>query len=267
MALVPFPAASVPPPVPEEPPDDDRTAKMSFLEHLDELRTRLIRSVTALVAAFLICLFFIDKIQAFIMKPLYATLPRGGSFIFTEPTEGFMLQMKIAALAGVFLAAPVILWQLWKFIAPGLYSHEKKFAIPFVLFASVFFAAGGLFSHYVAFPWAWMFFASYTTEYMTFMPKVSSTFSLYAKMLLGFGVVFQMPTLVFFLARVGGITARFLIRNTKYAILIIFIVAAVLSPGTDVVSQALMAGPMLLLYAISIVIAWVFGKKKSSAPL
>jgi sec-independent protein translocase protein TatC len=265
MALVPFPGAAVPAPdFDPEPEDDDRTAKMSFLEHLDELRRRLIWSVSALVGGFLICLLFIGPIKAFVMEPLVRVLPKGGTLIYTEPTEGFMLGMKMAALAGLFLAAPVILWQLWKFIAPGLYAHEKKFAIPFVVFATFFFTAGALFSHYIAFPWAWEFFASFSTEYMTFTPKVGSVFSLYVKMLLGFGAIFQMPTIVFFLARVGGITARFLIKNIKYAILIIFIIAAVLSPGTDVVSQAMMAGPMMVLYVISIVIAWVFGKRKTA---
>ena len=205
MALVPFPGAAVPAPdFDPEPEEDDRTAKMSFLEHLDELRKRLISSVVALVGGFLICLFFIGPIKAFVMEPLVRVLPRGGTLIYTEPTEGFMLGMKMAALAGLFLAAPVILWQLWKFIAPGLYAHEKKFAIPFVVFATFFFTAGALFSHYIAFPWAWEFFASFSTEYMTFTPKVGSVFSLYVKMLLAFGVIFQMPTIVFFLARVGG---------------------------------------------------------------
>lgn len=262
MTLVPFPGASAPTPDPDyEPEEDDRTAKMSFLEHLDELRKRLIVATVSLSAGFVFCLFFAGRIQAFIMRPLYATLPPGGQFIYTQPTEAFMLQLKMAALAGLFVALPVILWQLWRFIAPGLYSHEKKFAIPFVIFSTFFFVAGGLFSHYLAFPWAWKFFSSYATDYMTFLPSISATFSIYVKMLLAFGAVFQMPTLVFFLARVGAVSARFLIRNTKYAVLIIFILGAVLSPGGDIVSQALMAGPMLGLYGLSIVIAWVFGKR------
>jgi sec-independent protein translocase protein TatC len=263
MALVKFPGASAPAPDDDyEPEEDDRTAKMSFLEHLDELRTRLITSTVSLSVGFVICLFFAGRIQAFIMRPLYATLPPGGRFIYTQPTEAFMLQLKMAALAGLFLASPVVLWQLWKFIAPGLYAHEKKFAVPFVVFSTFFFVSGGLFSHYLAFPWAWRFFASYATDYMTFMPTISATFSIYVRMLLAFGAVFQMPTLVFFLARVGVVTARTLIRNTKYAVLIIFVLGAVLSPGGDVVSQALMAGPMLGLYALSIVIAWAFGKRR-----
>ncbi len=242
--------------------DEDATAKMSFLEHLDELRKRLIVSVVAIAVGFSICIFFIDKIFAFIMRPLLTVLPKGGHFIYTEPAEMFMLQLKGAALAGLVLATPVVLYQLWLFIAPGLYAHEKKFAIPFVFMATFFFVAGVLFSHFIAFPWTWAFFASFSTDYVDFMPKVSPVFSFYAKMLLAFGVIFQMPTIVFFLARFGLVTARFLLRYFKYAVLIIFIVAAVMTPGTDVVSQLMMALPMLLLYIISVGIAWMFGRKK-----
>jgi sec-independent protein translocase protein TatC len=125
----------------------------------------------------------------------------------------------------------------------------------------VFFVAGALFSHFLVFPWAWRFFAGFTTDYMQFLPRIQPVFSLYVRMMLAMGAVFEMPTLVFFLARVGVVTPRFLIRHTKYAILLIFIVAAVLTPGPDVVSQALMAAPMIGLYAISIVIAWIFQKQ------
>lgn len=245
--------------------EDDSAGKMSFLEHLDELRKRLIVSLASIAAGFFICLFFISRIFAFIMVPLQQVLPDGTKFIYTEPTEAFMLQLKGAALAGVVIAAPVILWQVWLFISPGLYSHEKKFAIPFVFMSTFFFLAGALFSHFIAFPWTFVFFASFTTNYMEFLPKIGPVFSLYAKMLLAFGVIFQMPTLVFFLARFGIVTARMLIRYFKYALLGIFIVAAVLTPGTDVVSQAMMAVPMLALYGVSIGVAWVFGKKRAES--
>jgi sec-independent protein translocase protein TatC len=259
--------ATLPPPdlePDEEDAAEDSAGKMSFLEHLDELRKRLIISVAGVAVGFFICLFFISDIYAFIMRPLQQVLPDGQKFIYTEPTEAFMIQLKGAALCGLVLAAPVVLSQVWLFIAPGLYAHEKKFAIPFVFMTTFFFVAGALFSHSVAFPWAWKFFASFSTDYMDFAPKIAPVFSLYAKMLLAFGVVFQMPTVVFFLARLGVITARFLVRNFKYALLIIFIIAAVLSPGTDVVSQVMMAGPMLLLYVISIGIAWVFARREPS---
>lgn len=247
---------------PYEAEEEDSSSKMSFLEHLDELRKRLIVSVSAIAAGFFVCLFFIDEIFAFIMVPLQRALPQGGKFIYTEPTEAFMVQIKGAALAGLVLAAPVVLWQVWLFIAPGLYSNEKKFAIPFVFMTTFFFVAGAVFSHFVAFPWSWVFFASFTTDYMDFVPKLAPVFSLYAKMLLAFGLIFQMPTIVLFLARFGIVSARLLIRYFKYAFLGIFIIAAVISPGTDVISQLMMAVPMLLLYLVSIGVAWMFGKRK-----
>jgi sec-independent protein translocase protein TatC len=195
------------------------------------------------------------------MRPLTAVLPDGGKLVFTEPTEAFLLYIKIAALSGLILAAPIVLWQLWLFVAPGLYAQEKKFAIPFVLFSTVFFVCGAMFSHYVVFPIAWAFFASFTTDYMVFMPRIGPVFSLYVRMFLAFGVIFQLPTLVFFLARIGVVTARFLVKNFKYAVLIIFIIAAVLTPTPDPTGQILMAGPMILLYGLSILIAWVFQKR------
>ena len=185
--------------------------------------------------------------------------------LLLQPTDFELAGMKIGALAGLVLSVPFILYQLWLFIAPGLYSNEKKMAVPFVIFCTIFFALGALFSHYVAFPWTWKFFLGWQTEYMEFRPSIGEAFGLYVKMLLGFGLIFQMPTIVFFLARFGLVSARFLLRNTKYAVLIIFIVAAVISPGTDVVSQCLMAGPMLALYGVSILVAWAFAKPRNFA--
>jgi sec-independent protein translocase protein TatC len=268
MALIPFPGSNV-----ARAPDDDfedefesedAGGKMSFLEHLDELRQRLIVSIIAVVVGFLIAFLFIDRIFAFIMRPLQQILPAGGRLIYTQATEAFMLQLKMAALAGVVLAAPVIMWQLWLFIAPGLYAREKRFALPFILFSSVFFVGGVAFSHYVVFPAAWRFFASFNTDYLEFMPRVSDAFGLYAYMLLAFGVIFQMPTLVLALARMGVVTAGFLWRHTKYAVLAIFVVSAVITPSSDVVNQSLMAVPMLALYLLSIGIAWVFGRRTPS---
>jgi sec-independent protein translocase protein TatC len=269
MALVPFPSSA---PSHRDPDDDDQNdrddeldgagGKMSFLEHLDELRTRLIASVYALIAGCVVSFIFVNQTQQFIMKPLWELMPHGTKFMYTAPMEGFMLMMKIGALGGLFVALPFIILQLWLFVAPGLYANEKRFAVPFVLLGTFFFLIGAAFSHYVAFPYTWKFFLGFETEYLEFRPQISLVFSLWVKMLLAFGVIFQMPTIVFFLARMGMVTAGFLLKHTKYAILIIFILGAVLSPGTDVVSQALMAGPMLVLYAVSIGIAWLFGKKR-----
>ena len=252
--------------------DDERTAdaeesaegaRMSFLEHLDELRRRLMIAVGAIVFGMVVSFFFINDIYAFMMRPLEVLLPPGGHFITTELTEKFMLYMKIAALCGLFIASPIVMSQVWLFVAPGLYSHEKRFAIPFVVLASGFFIAGAAFSHYFVFPVAFKFFADFgPSQLVQFTPAIGPLFSVYVKMLLAMGLVFQMPTVVFFLARMGMVTARWLIRQTKYAILIIFIVAAIITPGPDVISQALVAGPMVLLYGVSIAIAWIFGKKK-----
>jgi sec-independent protein translocase protein TatC len=269
MALVQFPSASSGDD--QDPaPFDESGAKMSFLEHLDELRKRLIYIVYSLIGGCVIAYLFIGKLFDFIMKPMYAVLPHdavggAGKLIFTAGSEPFMLYMKIGFLAGIFISSPLILWQVWKFIAPGLYTHEKKFAIPFVLLSTTFFVAGGLFAHFVAFPVTWLFFNSFSTDYMVFMPKVDEAFSLYTKMLLGFGLIFEMPTLVLFLARMGVISARMLIKYFKYAFLAIFIVAAVISPGTDMMSQLVMAIPMLGLYVISIVIAYAFQKRRTPA--
>ena len=260
MALVSFPGTSPPYSAEPEEDDEDASGKMSFLEHLEELRVRLIVSLGALLAGFCVALFFIENIVDFVYTPLTAVLA-GGKFIYTEPMEGFMLRMKNAALAGLFVALRIILWQVWRFVAPGLYAHEKKFAIPFVLLSTIFFSLGAAFSHYLVFPYAIAFFATFQRPDMEFLPRVDPVFSLYVRMMLAMGLVFEMPTLAFFLARIGLITPRTLIRNIKYAVLVIFIVAAVLTPGADVASQVMMAGPMLVLYVLSIGIAWAFQKR------
>lgn len=249
---------------PADGPDGDG-ARMSFLEHLDELRRRLIIAVAAIGVGMVIAFLFIGRIVDFVMTPLNALLPAGSTFISYEMTEGFMLYMKVAALTGVFIATPVVMLQFWLFVAPGLYAHEKRFAIPFVFLATFFFLLGAAFSHYFVFPFAFGFFANFfgTDSYIRFMPSIGPLFAAYVKMMLALGLVFQMPTIVFFLARMGLVTARWLMQKTKYAILIIFIVAAIITPGPDVVSQVLVATPMTLLYGISILIAWMFQKRKA----
>lgn len=265
MSLSPVPAPPPPRPLDDEEEESEVGGKMSFLEHLDELRQRLIKALLAVLVGFLIAIAFINPIFDFVMAPLQAILPAGGKLIYTEPTEAFMLYMKMAALVGLMIALPVVLWQVWAFIAPGLYAHEKRFAIPFVMMSTMFFIGGALFSHYVVFPAMWRFFASFSTETVEFAPRIEPVFSLYVRMALGLGAVFEMPTLVMFLARVGLVTPMFLIRHTKYAILIIFVVAAVVTPSPDVVSQFLLALPMFVLYAFSILVAWVFQKRTTAA--
>lgn len=271
MALVPFPSSTPQPPEDDtriqltDPDDDLEGGKMSFLEHLDELRTRLIHSLIGVGVGCVFSFIFLDRVFEFVTRPMREMLPAGGNLVQTEPAEFFMLYLKVGVLVGFLIAAPFVIWQLWLFIAPGLYTNEKRFAVPFVLLGSVFFLLGAAFSHYVAFPWTWKFFVNFRPDYVQMMLKLGAAFSLYVKMLLGFAVIFQMPTIVFFLARMGMVSARFLIRHFKYAVLVIFILGAVLSPGGDVVSQALMAGPMLVLYGLSILIAWMFAKKPTES--
>lgn len=280
MALVPFPSQSSSSvkkddarsdreldqsssPFESENPEEPGEGRMTFLEHLDELRKRITHAVAALLVGFVIAFAFIERIFAFVYERLTNDVP-GGKLIFTEPSEAFFLWMKIAALTGVLIASPYIMWQVWLFIAPGLYAKEKRLAIPFVVSSSALFIAGAAFSHYVVFPAAWTFFASFSNDFIEFMPRLEPVFALYVKLMLGLGLVFQMPVLMFVLARLGMVTARFLTKNFKYAVLLIFIAAAIITPDGNPVSQLLVGGPMVGLYVIGIGVVWLFGKSKPS---
>lgn len=263
MALVPFPgpqsgASRAPNRLPEQ-DDEALGTKMSFLEHLEELRTRLIHSIIAIVVGVLVSFTFIEKVFNFVFAPIRRELPAGSKLMYTEPGEAFSLYLQIAFIAGIVLAAPYVMYQVWLFIAPGLYTKEKRFAIPFVLFSTIGFVAGAFFNHYIVFPFMMAFFGSFNAPDLAFMPKLEPVFSLYTKMLIGMGIVFQMPTLVFFLAKMGVVTARFLWRNFRYAILVIFIIAAVVTPTGDMLTQTIFAAPMIGLYLLSILIAWLVG--------
>jgi len=238
---------------------------MSFLEHLEELRQRLVRSLLSLVVTFAICWGFAEQIFHFITEPLRRAHP-DIRLIYTAPTEAFMLYMKMSFFAGIFLAAPYILYQVWAFIAPGLYPHERHYAGPFIIFGSVFFIAGGLFGHYILFPMTFDFLGQYGGQDMNFLPKISEYFGFYSWFLLGLGVVFQLPVLIFVLARIGIVTAGFLLRQFKYAFLASFVVSAVITPSGDVVTQTALAAPILGLYVIGILVAWLFGKPRERKP-
>src|SRR3954470_1418617 len=267
MALVPFPSpqsGALPIP-PDEDDDISAAGKMSFLEHLDELRKRIVNSAIAIGVGVVVGFAVINRIVDFILAPTHAALPPGVKMIYTEPGEAFSLYIQISMIMGVVFASPFIMFQVWKFIAPGLYSNEKRLAIPFVLFTSIGFVLGAAFNHYVSFPFMMAFFGSFNTPDLAFMPRLEDVFGLYTWMLLGMGIVFQMPTVVFFLAKMKMITAHFLIRNFGYAFLIIFVVAAVITPSGDMMTQAIFAAPMVVLYLISIMIAWLVGPKRIRA--
>jgi sec-independent protein translocase protein TatC len=235
--------------------------RMSFLEHLEELRVRLIRAILAVVAAVAICYYWAQPIFRFMTEPLRKAYP-DIKFIYTEPTEAFMLYVKAAFFAGLFVAAPFVLYQLWAFISPGLYKHEKAYVVPFILFGTIFFVGGGLFGHYVLFPATFQFLGQYAGEDMSFLPRVTEYFSFYFWFVIGLGIVFQLPVVIFVLARIGLVTPGFLMRQFKWAVLAAFIIAAVITPSADMVNQTLLALPMIGLYLIGVGVAWVFGRPR-----
>jgi sec-independent protein translocase protein TatC len=264
VALVPFPGPQSGAYQPELDDDEDGAAgKMSFLEHLDELRKRIVQSCLGVAVGILASFAFITHIVNFILTPTWKVLPAGSRMIYTQPGEAFGLYIQISLIMGIVLAAPWIMYQVWLFIAPGLYANEKKLAIPFVLLSTAGFLGGAAFNHYIVFPWMISFFASFNTADLVFMPRLEDVFDLYTKMLIGMGLVFQMPTVVYFLAKMRLVTARFLWRHLKYAVLIIFVVAAVITPSGDMITQTIFAAPMLGLYALSILIAWLVAPKRA----
>jgi len=239
---------------------DDRT--MPLLGHLEELRWRLVKSLLAIAIAFVPSYAFVTTLFAFLLQPLHQ-LPNPPPVVGLAPAEAFFAKLKVAFIAAIFAASPLVFYQLWQFVAPGLYQNEKRYVIPFVLFASFFFLLGAGFCYQVVLPVAYAFFLEeYKTIGVQATLRISEYFSFTSRMLLAFGVTFELPVLTFFFARVGLITHRTLIDFFRYSVIVIFIVAAVLTPGPDVASQLLLAGPLLLLYVVSIGVAYMFGKKE-----
>lgn len=234
---------------------------MTLLDHLSELRVRLVRSLMALAVGFFACYGFAEELFNYLMIPLTRALPSGSKLIYTALPEAFFVYMQVALVAGAFLASPYLFYQIWMFIAPGLYDDEKRHVIPIAGASALFFVAGAAFCYFQVFPYAFEFFVGFATDTIAPMPKLDEYLGFTLKMLLAFGLIFEMPLFAFFLARLGLVTAQWMRKTRKYAILAIFIVAAILTPP-DVFSQLMMAAPMLVLYEISILVAAVFGKKK-----
>ncbi len=237
--------------------------KAPFLEHLEELRRRLIICIVAVAIGFLISYGFKEKIFQILILPLIKALPasQGKHLIYTAPHEAFLTYLKVSLLSGVALATPVIIFEFWRFVAPGLYEHEKKYLFPIVILSVLFFLGGASFGYFVVFPFGFKFFASFASQYITPMISTKEFLSFAVRLLLVFGLIFEMPLVVFFLARLGLIGDKFLRRQRKYAVVLIFTVAAILTPP-DVFTQILMAGPLLILYEMSVWIAYFFSKKK-----
>lgn len=237
---------------------------MTLLGHLSELRVRLVRSLIALTVGFFACYGFAEELFNYLMLPLTRALPSGAKLIYTALPEAFFVYMQVALVAGAFLASPYLFYQIWAFIAPGLYDEEKRHIIPIACASALFFVAGAAFCYFQVFPYAFEFFVGFATDTIAPMPKLDEYLGFTLKMLLAFGLIFEMPLFAFFLSRLGLVTAQWMRKTRKYAILAIFIVAAILTPP-DVFSQMMMAAPMLVLYEISIIVAAVFGKKKPGA--
>lgn len=235
--------------------------EMTFLEHLEDLRKRLFYSFIAIVVGVIPAWFFSKDLYSLLSRPVTQYLPEGTKLTFTSLTAPFMLYIKLSFLAAIFLTSPFIFLQFWYFISPGLYKNEKKYVVPFVFFTSIFFILGGAFGYFVAFPFACRFFLKMGAEFQPII-TVDKYFSLAIRVLLGIALVFELPTLVFFLSRMGIITPRWMIKNFKYAVLVVFIIAALITPTPDMINQSIIAVPMLALYGLSILIAVVFGKKK-----
>jgi len=235
--------------------------KLPFTGHLDELRKRLITCFIAIGIGFVASYAFKDKLFSILVDPLVSVMEAGDTLIFTGLPEAFFTYLKVALLSGIMLAAPVIIYQFWMFVTPGLYKKERRILIPIVILSSVFFIGGSLFGYFIVFPWGFKFFLGFATETIRPLPSMKEYLSFSAKLLLAFGLVFELPLVLTFLARIGIVSVDFLKKNRKYALLLFFAGAAILTPP-DVVTQVMMALPLMVLYEISIIGARVFGKKK-----
>ena len=243
--------------------EGEELPRMTLLDHLDELRRRILASVIALLVAFLASWYFAPTIFHWLQKPILDVLPPGDKLAFTELSGPFMLYIKVALLTAIFAASPFLLLQLWLFLRPGLYRRERRLAAPFIIFTTLFFVAGGYFGYKVAFPLVVRFLLGVGEDFKQVV-TINAYFSMMSKILLGLGLVFEMPMLIFFLARFGIVSARQLLRWFRWAVLLIFVVAALITPTPDIATQTVFAVPMILLYLLGIGVAAIFGRKRDA---
>jgi sec-independent protein translocase protein TatC len=254
----------------ELPPDgkaEDDLPAMGFLDHLEELRKRLIYSIIAVAVGFFVCWAYAERIYDVIQRPVIDALKHNGvpeRLTFLSPTEPFNLYLKTALLAGLFVASPYVLYQVWMFISPGLYRHEKRYVMPFMGSTIFLFGAGGYFGYKIVFPAALDFLIGYGKQFQP-MITIGEYTDLFLTVILGLGVVFELPILVFFLALMGVVSPGWMWRNVRYSILVIFVIAAILTPTTDILNMCIFAAPMVGLYLISIGIAWLVHPKTRQA--
>jgi sec-independent protein translocase protein TatC len=238
--------------------------KMSLLQHLEELRKRIIISALAIIGCFLACWWKADYIFGLMQKPIVKALTAhhlDTQLVYTAPTEPFNIYMKVGMVAGIFVASPIVLYQVWLFIAPGLFRNEKKYVLPFMFSTVALFLAGGIFGYVMVYPAALDFLIGYGEQFRP-MITITEYTDLFLTIIVGLGVVFEMPILIFFLALMGIVDAGFLWRNFRYSILIIFIIAAIVTPTTDILNMCIFAAPMIVLYLFSIGVAWLVHPKR-----
>jgi sec-independent protein translocase protein TatC len=235
--------------------------KLPFTSHLEELRKRLITGFIAIGVGFVVSFGFKERLFNILVQPLIKVMKDGETLIYTGLPEAFFTYLKVSLLTGLIVASPILLYQFWMFVAPGLYRKERSLMVPIVILSSFFFIGGALFGYFVVFPWGFKFFMGFATETIRPLPSMKEYFGFSAKLLLAFGLVFELPLVLTFMAKLGIVSVDFLKKNRKYALLLFFAGAAILTPP-DVITQVLMALPLMVLYEISIIGAKIFGKKK-----
>jgi sec-independent protein translocase protein TatC len=253
--------------LPTEEKEKDRMQAMGFLEHLEELRRRIIYSIIAVGVGFFACWGYAEKIYEIMQRPIMDALHRNGlseKLVYLNPTEPFNLYLKVGAMAGLFLASPFVLYQVWLFISPGLYRNEKRYVVPFMFSTVGLFMAGGYFGYKLVYPQALEFLIGYGKQFQP-MITIGEYTNLFLTIIVGMGAIFELPILVFFLSLMGIITAGWMWRNLRYSILVIFIIAAILTPTTDILNMCIFAAPMVALYVLSIGIAWLVHPKQRKA--
>ena len=236
--------------------------KLPFTSHLEELRKRLITVFIAVGVGFVIAFGFKERLFKILVQPLIRVMKEGETLIYTGLPEAFFTYLKVAFLAGLIVASPIILYQFWMFVAPGLYRNERRMMVPIVVLSSFFFIGGALFGYFIVFPWGFEFFLGFATETIRPLPSMKEYFGFSAKLLLAFGLAFELPLVLTFMAKLGIVSVEFLKKHRKYALLLFFAGAAILTPP-DVITQVMMALPLMVLYEISIIGAKIFGKKKT----
>jgi sec-independent protein translocase protein TatC len=253
--------------IPPQEDEKDSMPTMGFLDHLEELRKRIIYSIISVAVGFFACWGYREQIYAVMQKPIMNALKANGmaeKLVYLNPTEPFNLYLKISALAGLFLTSPFVLYQVWMFISPGLYRKEKRYVVPFMISTIALFSMGGYFGYKFVYPYALTFLIDFGKQFQP-MITIGEYTSLFLSIILGMGLIFEMPILVFFLALMGIVSAGFMWKNFRYAILVIFVIAAIVTPTTDILNMCIFAAPMIALYLLSIGVAWLVHPKQRAA--